>query len=105
MGVITTTVRIERPQGTIVATGIPVQIDQASVHEAVEFEGARPFDSFWLYTLQGVPVTAIRRRDVLYDERNNDPETGTLAKYRVSGLVETFDGDHQEAMIERIVGG
>jgi hypothetical protein len=42
---------------------------------------------------------------VLFDEQNTDPETGQLAKYRVSGLVETFIGDHQELIAERIVGG
>lgn len=105
---ITTTVRLERPEGTVLARGIAVQIEQMSVREATDFDMARPFDSFWLYTLQGVPVTppgGIVRRDVLFDEVNTDPETGTLAKYRVSGLVETFANHHQEAMVERVVGG
>src|SRR5579859_3657003 len=105
---ILTTVRLERPEGTVLARGIPVQIDQMSVKEASDFEMARPYDSFWIYTRQGVPVTpagGIARRDVLFDEVNNDPETGTLAKYRVSGLVETFSTHHQEAMAERVVGG
>lgn len=107
---ITTTVRIERPEGTVVAQHVSVQIDQASLDERVEFEGARPYDVFAIYTLQGVPITTmgtdgIRRRDVLFDEGNTDTETGALAKYRVSGLVETFAGDHQEALVERVVGG
>jgi hypothetical protein len=47
----------------------------------------------------------MRRRDVLVDELHTDPETGQLARYRISGLAETFDGDHQEAFCERVVGG
>lgn len=101
---IRTTVRIERPEGTIVASGIPVQIDHASAEELVEFDGARPYDTFTIYTLY-VPQTPIRRRDVLFDEVNVDSETGSLAKYRVSGHVETFTGSHQEMVAERVVGG
>lgn len=103
---IVTTVRIERPQGTVIATGVPVQIDQASLVEAVEFEGARPFDVFRLYTLwPPYAPSIIQRRDTLVDEQNTDAETGALARYRVSGLVETFDNDHQEMLVERVVGG
>jgi hypothetical protein len=102
---IVTTVRIERPQGTVVASGVPVQIDQASAEERVEFDGARPFDVFAVYTLwPPISPTIIRRRDVLVDENNTDTETGQLAKYRVSGLVETFADDHQEMLVERVVG-
>ena len=102
---ILTTVRIERPQGTVIASGVPVQIDQASLEERVEFDGARPYDVFMIYTLWPPLAPAIiQRRDTLVDEQNSDPETGQLARYRVSGLVETFDGDHQEMLIERVVG-
>ena len=102
---ILTTVRIERPQGTTVASGVPVQIDQASLDERTEFEGARPYDVFMVYTLwPPISPGIIQRRDTLVDEVNTDPETGQLARYRVSGLVETFDGDHQEMLVERVVG-
>src|SRR5579864_4811299 len=102
---ILTTVRLERPEGTVLARGIAVQIDQASAEERAEFEGARPYDVFAIYTTGGVPSTPIQRRDVLFDEQNVDHETGQLAKYRVSGLVETFLNDHQELVAERVVGG
>lgn len=102
---ILTTVRIERPQGTTVASGVPVQIDQASTEERIEFDGARPYDVFTVYTLwPPVSPAIIRRRDVLVDEVNIDTETNTNAKYSVSGLVETFADDHQEMMVERVVG-
>jgi hypothetical protein len=82
-----------------------VQIEQASEIERRDLEDARPFDVFAIYTLQGVPATPIQRRDVLFDELNNDPETGQPAKYGVVSPVETFDGDHQELLAERVVGG
>ncbi len=102
-----TTVRLERPEGAVLLRGIPVQIELADPQDAerVESTGARPFDRFWIYTTQGVPSIPLRRRDVLFDELNTDPETGQLAKFRVSGLVETLDNDHQEALCERVIGG
>ncbi|HZC07769.1 MAG TPA: hypothetical protein VE338_19180 [Ktedonobacterales bacterium] len=100
-----TTVRIERPEGTVIARGVAVQIEEASPEEKLSFDGARPYDLIAIYTTQGVPLTPIRRRDVLYDEVNTDPETGALAKYRVAGAVETFANDHQEMIAERVVGG
>jgi hypothetical protein len=101
---ILTTVRVERPEGTVVQRGIAVQIEEASLQERLSFEGARPYDLVAIYTTQGVPLIPIRRRDVLYDEINLDPETGALAKYRVAGAVETFANDHQEMVAERVVG-
>ncbi|MGH2514401.1 MAG: hypothetical protein ACRDHP_01990 [Ktedonobacterales bacterium] len=101
-----TTVRLERPEGVAQLHGIPVQIEQASPQdmERVDFAGARPTDSFWVYTVQGVPSIPFKRRDVLFDELNTDPDTGQPAKYRVAGVAETFD-DHQEVLCERVVGG
>jgi hypothetical protein len=101
-----TTVRLERPEGTVLLRGISAQIEQAGPDdlERLDAAGARPYDLFWIYTTQGVPAMPLTRRDVLFDEVNGDPETGQPAKYRVSGLVETFE-DHQEALCERVVGG
>ncbi len=99
-----TTVRLERPEGTVLLRGIWVLIEQGNTLERHDLEGARPFDLFTIYTLQGVPSTPIQRRDVLFDEVNVDPETGQLAKYRVTGLVETLLADHQEVLAERVVG-
>ena len=101
---ILTTVRLERPEGTVLLTGIAVQIEQASDLERRDLDGARPYDVFAIYTIQGVPSVPIRRRDVLFDELNSDPETGQSAKYRVVGSVETFENDHQELVAERVVG-
>jgi hypothetical protein len=101
-----TTVRLERPEGTVLLRGIPVQLEQAAPDDLarLDLDGARPYDIFWLYTTQGVPGVPLRRRDLLTDELNADPETGQLARYRVAGVVETIDNDHQEALCQRIVG-
>jgi hypothetical protein len=102
---IQTTVRLERPEGTPRLTAIAVQIEELSERERLDLQDARPFDLCAIYTLQGVPSTPIQRRDVLFDERNTDPETGQPYKYRVVSAVETFDADHQELLAERVVGG
>jgi hypothetical protein len=99
-------VRLERPQGSVQAKGIAVLIEQAAAeeNERLDLGGARPFDVFWISSVQGVPAVPFQRRDVLVDEHNSDPETGQPAVYHVSGVVETFDNDHQEAYRERVVG-
>ncbi|HEX6819280.1 MAG TPA: hypothetical protein VF120_12960 [Ktedonobacterales bacterium] len=101
-----TTVRLERPEGSVQATGIAVLIEQAATDEGerLDLGGARPYDVFWISSVQGVPANPFQRRDVLVDEHNSDPETGQLAVYRIAGVVETFDNDHQEAYCERVVG-
>jgi hypothetical protein len=100
-------VRVERPEGTVLVAGVAVMIEAATGDdlERVDFAGARPFDLVRVTTTQGIPSPPLRRRDTLVDERNSDPETGAPAKYRATGAVETFDGDHQEALCERVVGG
>jgi hypothetical protein len=101
-----TTIRVERPEGTPLLAGLPVQIESASGDgEQLDFADARPYDLFRLYTTRGVPLPPLRRRDVLFDEINSDPETNQPAKYRIVAAVETFENDHQEALCERIVGG
>jgi hypothetical protein len=103
--VIQTTVRLERPEGTVLLRGIRVQIEEAGEHESLDLDSARPYDLVAIYTTAGVPSVPLRRRDVLFDEVTLDPETGQLAKYRVISPVETFENDHQELLAERIVGG
>lgn len=101
-----TTVRVERPEGTVLLRGVPVQIESSGGDgEHLDFADARPYDLFWLYTTQGVPSVSLRRRDVLFDEINIDSETNQSAKYRIVGAVETFENDHQEALCERVIGG
>ncbi|HEX5571997.1 MAG TPA: hypothetical protein VFX31_11440 [Ktedonobacterales bacterium] len=103
-----TTMRVERPEGVVVARGVAALIESAANAPAIErldFDQARAFDLVLISTIQGVPLIPWQRRDTLYDETNVDPETGQLAKYRIVAPVETYDGDHQEALCERVVGG
>lgn len=101
---ISTHVRVERPEGTVIASAFPVVIENAADREEIQFDGAGPVDVFWLSTVQVVGMVTLRRRDVLFDEVNLDSETGALAKYRIVGPVETFESDHQECVIQRVVG-
>jgi hypothetical protein len=103
-----TTVRVERPEGVVVARGVAALVESATnapEGERLDFDGARPYDLVRISTTQGVPLVPWQRRDTLFDEANSDPETGQPAKYRIVAPVETFDGDHQEALCERVVGG
>ncbi len=103
-----TTVRVERPEGVVVARGVAALVESAAGApelERLDFDDARPYDLVRISTTQGVPQVPWQRRDVLFDEVNTDPETSQLAKYRIVAPVETFDGDHQEALCERVVGG
>jgi hypothetical protein len=102
--VIQTTLRLERPEGTVLLRGIPAQIEQIGDLERLDLADARAYDLVAIYTTAGVPAVPIQRRDVLFDELDLDPETGQLAKYRVVGPVETFESDHQELVAERVVG-
>jgi hypothetical protein len=101
---IQTTVRLERPEGTVLLRGIAVQIEEQDAREALDLEAARPYDLVTIYTTTGVPSIPLRRRDVLFDELNLDAETGQPAKYRIVATVETFESDHQEMLAERVVG-
>lgn len=103
-----TTMRVERPEGVVVARGVAALIESAATAptmERLDFSEARAADLVLISTTQGVPLIPWQRRDTLYDEANSDPETGQLAKYRIVAPVETYDGDHQEALCERVVGG
>lgn len=99
---ILTTVHIERPEGTTIATGIAAQIDLAAPRLFSDEQGDRDYQEYDLY-LEGVPSVGVRRRDVLVDEQNQDPLTGTNARYRVAA-VETFDRDHVECRCQQIIG-
>ncbi len=103
-----TTMRVERPEGVVVARGAATLVESAAdapEAQRLDFEEARPYDLVLISTTQGVPMVPWQRRDTLFDEANTDPETGQPAKYRIVAPVETFDGDHQEALCERVVGG
>ena len=97
-----TTIRIERPEGTVVATGIAAQYELAEslpVHDEAQHRDALRVQ---LYVLC-VPAVGLRRRDVVQDERNLDPLTGIGVRLRVVG-VEVSLNDHIEAVCEQVIG-
>ena len=90
-----TSITIQRPQGTTVSTGTPVQIDNISLSVIAASGGAIPQNSMTLISLFG-PLD-IRLSDYLIDEN------ATSTHYRVKGTVEAFD-DHIEVLIVKEVG-
>jgi hypothetical protein len=75
-------------------TNEPIQLDNISPIVIAGAGGAIPYNSYMLYSLQGVPD--IVNGDLLFDTKSSD-------QYRVSGNEETFDGDHLEVMVEKTV--
>ncbi len=91
-----TSVTVQRPQGTTVSTGTPVQIDNISPSVIAASGGMIPQNSMTLISLFGVPD--IRTSDFLIDEN------ATSTHYRVKGNPEAFDLDHLEVLIVKEVG-
>jgi hypothetical protein len=91
---IVTTMHIERPEGTTVASGLSAQYDLVAPDPKDDLSHDRDFLLYDVY-IDYVTGLAVQRRDVLVDDRNTDPLTGTNLRMRVSG-VEQFDSDHFE---------
>lgn len=108
-----TTVSIYRKGGTTqAATGIRVQLDQASVRTQMElraFYNNHQAVFYKVYT-DGWPPTTLQLGDLLVDEWVNNPTTGVPFRLRVVGVPKDFGlsadgyGDHQEAYAEVPVG-
>lgn len=97
-----TTVTVKR-KGNAIYTHLPVQIDAASLDEAIQLNGESPFDVFDVYTLSG--ILDIRRGDLLMDEVNQDPDTKTNMVYRVAGSPNFYtETQHGEIHVQRVVG-
>jgi hypothetical protein len=99
---ITTTIHIERPENTVLATGIGAQIEIDDASPRRDAGEDRDFLTFLLF-LSPSPSVGLLPRDVVQDERNSDPLTGALARYRVLAVA-SFEADHIEAVIQQIVG-
>src|SRR5215813_838946 len=97
-----TTVRIERPEGTTVASGIAAQIELADPLPVHDEMGHRDAQRITLYLLS-IPAVGLRMSDVVQDERTIDPLTGTNVRLRVIS-AETFARDHIEALCEQLIG-
>jgi hypothetical protein len=97
-----TTVHIERPEGTTVASGVSAQIELAAPLPVRDEAGHRDAQRITLYLLS-IPASGLRGRDVVQDERTIDPLTGTNVRLRVIS-AEVFARDHIEALCEQLIG-
>jgi hypothetical protein len=75
-------------------SNVPIRLDNISPIVIAGAGGAIPYNTFTLYSLQGIPDIA--QGDLLLDTASTD-------QYRVSGTVEVFDADHIECLIEKVV--
>lgn len=106
-----TTVTIQRPEGTTLATGIRCQVDQMSDREAALLRQAFEWhaaDLYRLYTSDWNPNSLIQRGDVLIDERFTDedsPGGANFYKYRVVSRPRNYDRQYQSCICEVVVGG
>lgn len=100
-----TTVHIERPEGTTVASGLLCQIDSASAVGTVTVadEGHDRDALRYVLYFAWVPAVGVQRRDVVVADLLSDPVTGAAPRYRVTGY-EVFDNDHVEALAEQTAG-
>ncbi len=101
-----TTVTVQR-NGSTVAIGVLVQVDQASDEIVLKHQQLYGFETriLWKIYTVGWPIDAaaphqglIHQGDVLLDERYVDPQSATSAKYRytVYARPKDFQYDHQE---------
>ncbi len=101
-----TTIHIERPEGTTIASAIPAQHELVSMSPLDDEGHDRPYQAYAVY-VEWQPTLSvpyfIRRRDVLQDEKTIDPLTGTNLRMRVTN-VEVFEQDHLELLCQQIIG-
>ena len=80
--------------GTAHLSNVPIRLDNISPIVIAGSGGAIPYNSYMLYSLQGIPDIA--QGDLLLDTASSD-------QYRTSGTVEIFDADHLECLVEKVV--
>jgi hypothetical protein len=73
---------------------VPIRLDNVSPLVLAGAGGAIPYNTYEMYTLQGIPD--IQQGDLLLDTHSTD-------QYRVSGNPEILDTDHIECLIEKVV--
>jgi len=96
-----TTVTVNR-KGSTLATGVAVQIDNASEIMGAYYNREHPYDLFEVYVKY--TTLAFARGDLLTDEVNIDPLTNALAAYRAAGNPEAFPDGHVELRATKVIG-
>lgn len=75
-------------------SNVPIRLDNISPIVIAGAGGAIPYNSYMLFSLQGIPD--IIQGDLLLDTASSD-------QYRTSGTVEILDADHIECLVEKVV--
>ena len=88
-----TTMTVKR-KGVIVDQGVAMKVYAVSPQVIADNGGRSPYDSFKLYSLEGVPD--IQRQDLLIDENSS-------VQYRVFGGVHRYEDDYLACLIEQIL--
>lgn len=104
-----TSITIQRPDGTVVAQHVLVQVDQSSTKEVLEHLALADHhggDMFKVQTRGWWPLALIRRGDLLIDEQfvDADNKDGNTFGYRVISRPKDYWLDHQECTCDSIVG-
>lgn len=95
-------VTVARGSNTI-AQHVMVQKDNMSIAEASYIGGGSPYFKYNMYSLAA--NVSFQFQDLLTDESNTDPTTGSAAKYRIVSIPEFFSIDqHWEWISEQVVG-
>jgi hypothetical protein len=111
----TTTVTVQRPEGTTLTdatnrpvTHLPVKVDASSgtLAEAIASAMLPQYHSGIKFKIlvDWQPNALLKQADILIDEAQIDPDTGTYYKYRVIARPMNFVGSHQQLEVETVVG-
>lgn len=100
----TTMLHIERPEGVVIASGIPAAYYLAMWHVSLDeqrdrssLEYALLIDREWLMT-----TVTLQPRDIIVDDLAIDQQTGANLRMQVM-VVENFE-DHVEARCQSVIG-
>jgi hypothetical protein len=90
-------------QSETIAQNVVAQIDEKNPEMAAYYDKSHPYDIFDAYLKAGYGWQLLRG-DLLTDQQNTDPLTGTNTLYRVVGRPEAFPNGHIEAVVNQFGG-
>ena len=97
-----TTMTVKR-SGSVIRSGLQVNIQNMSWQTATELGAQNPYDAFWIYTTGG-GITDVRRSDSLLDEHETDPLTSQSTHYLVFGNPEQYFGVYMRIPAQKSIG-
>lgn len=96
-----TTVSVTR-KGSVLQRGVAAVIENQSVQMAGYYNSGHPYDVYNIYI--NYATMDFQRGDLITDEVNPDPTTGSLAVYRVIGTPRAYMDGHVELVGDGFVG-